>query len=390
MDANISRRTFLKKAGAFIFVVAFGGVIWRAVDEGVFQAGKGPAFEPWEKDDEGPFHDQLHLINAAILASNPHNSQPWLFKVSDDYIDVYADMSRHLGAFDPFKREMFIGLGCAIENLMLAAEANGYHPRIHYTPMTSEPLCLGRIHLKKGKVKPSPLYHYIYERHTNRGLYDLDLLISPKLFEEMEFLTSEERNVNLQSFQSTEEKKVISDLIINSTEAIIADEEMSIASNRWFNDSWKELQDSRDGITLDAQGESFLIRTFGKILPPLSRERNDKFWLNATKERHTTSAAAYGLLSVRNASDHEELARAGRVWQRLHLFGTKEGLGMHPLNQLNEMSDREKALGSTPFFQSELKRLTPSTWEGIFLFRLGYPLKDPLPSPRRAIEDVLM
>ncbi|MCM3761572.1 hypothetical protein M3212_12325 [Alkalihalobacillus oceani] len=390
LEDKLSRRNFLKKTGAFLIVMIWGGSIWRAVDQGVFQAGRGSAFEPWEKQDNGAFPDQLKLIQAAVLASNPHNTQPWLFKVTDDYIDIYADESRHLGAFDPFKREMFIGLGCAIENMMQAAAENGFSARLQYTPLSMEPLCIARVHLEQAYVTPAPLFSYIFHRHTNRGVYDGDRPIPAQLYQEMEHLTLEEKNVDLRWFSSTEDKKKISDLIVQSTEAIIADEEMSIASNRWFKDSWQDVQQSRDGITLDAQGESFFIRAIGKMLPPLSRERNDQFWLNATRDRHTATAAAYGLLSVRNAAVPQQPVRAGRVWQRIHLFGTKEGLGMHPLNQLNEMSDREQALKKTSFFHAERSKLTPPGWDGIFLFRLGYPLKTPLPSPRRAVEDVMM
>ena len=39
---RISRRTFLKGAGA-VLVVAAGGLVWRAADQGVFSTGKGPA-----------------------------------------------------------------------------------------------------------------------------------------------------------------------------------------------------------------------------------------------------------------------------------------------------------------------------------------------------------
>ena len=65
-------------------------------------------------------------MSAAILAANPHNSQPWRFRVSDTQIDLFADRGRNLGTIDPFLREMHIGLGAALENLLLAAAVYGY------------------------------------------------------------------------------------------------------------------------------------------------------------------------------------------------------------------------------------------------------------------------
>ncbi|MFH0071258.1 twin-arginine translocation signal domain-containing protein, partial [Peribacillus sp. NPDC056705] len=81
-----SRREFLKKAGASLLAVSFGGLIWRAVDQGVFSTGKGPAYELWSEDETSSLSDPLAMIQAATLASNPHNSQPWLFRVRETSI----------------------------------------------------------------------------------------------------------------------------------------------------------------------------------------------------------------------------------------------------------------------------------------------------------------
>ena len=57
------------------------------------------------------------LVRAGILAASPHNTQPWRFRVSPTRVELYADPARSLGAFDPYLREMHIGLGCAVENM---------------------------------------------------------------------------------------------------------------------------------------------------------------------------------------------------------------------------------------------------------------------------------
>ncbi len=166
---------------------------------------------------------------------------------------------------------------------------------------------------------------------------------------------------------------------------------MSRASNKWYRESWSDIQEHRDGITLDAQGESSWIRALGKMLPPLSEAQNDEFWVNATRERHVATAAAYGLISIKDEFKKEERVRAGRVWQRIHLYGVTQGLGMHPLNQLNEMNDREKYLGSKGKFSQALEKISGhSLWKGVFIFRIGYPINDTHPSPRRDVEEVLL
>src|SRR5271169_4244928 len=121
----MNRRSFLK-AGGVVSVLVAGGGVWRACEQGAFSAGEGPAYEPWKDWRTGPDGDPLALVRAAILAASPHNTQPWLFKVSSSQIELYLDTKRNVGALDPYLREEHIGIGCALENLLLAAAANGY------------------------------------------------------------------------------------------------------------------------------------------------------------------------------------------------------------------------------------------------------------------------
>src|ERR1700720_4800428 len=121
----MQRRSFLKVVGV-VTVVVVGGGVWRAYDQGVFSSGEGPAYEPWKDWRNNSTDGALALVRAAILAASPHNTQPWLFKVTNSSIELYIDTQRNVGALDPYLREEHIGMGCALENLMLAAPADGY------------------------------------------------------------------------------------------------------------------------------------------------------------------------------------------------------------------------------------------------------------------------
>ena len=136
----MQRRSFLKGAGVVTVVVAGGGV-WRAYDQGVFSVGQGPAYEPWKdwRKNSTNGDGALALVRAAILAASPHNTQPWLFKVTNSSIELYIDTKRNVGALDPYLREEHIGMGCALENLMLAAAANGYQATVTLLPAQAWP-----------------------------------------------------------------------------------------------------------------------------------------------------------------------------------------------------------------------------------------------------------
>ena len=67
-----------------------------------------------------------------------------------------------------------------------------------------------------------------------------------------------------------------------------------------------------------------------KILPPVSQGRADQAWLQATRERHVATAAAFGLLAMPDARDNAMRILGGRMWQRMHLWATTQGLAMLP------------------------------------------------------------
>ncbi|MBI3971920.1 MAG: hypothetical protein HY332_11575 [Chloroflexi bacterium] len=158
-----------------------------------------------------------------------------------------------------------------------------------------------------------------------------------------------------------EERRCFGDLTIQVTEAFIADHEQSEAAFGWFRGTWHDVQRHRDGLTLDVQGLSPLMTTLGKLLPASSREQGDRFWL-----------------------------RAGRVWQRLHLWGTAHGLAMQPLDQAPIRAEREAQLGFEPRIRPALAEVVGERgWRAALAFRLGYPTRAAALSPRRGVQEVL-
>lgn len=320
-------------------------------------------------------------MRAAILAANPHNSQPWLFRVGETSIDLFADRDRNLGTIDPYLREMYQGLGCALENLVLAARATGFEPAVTLLPDEDNEAHVARIGLTSTEPEDSPLYEAIPHRHTNRGPYQ-DRDVPASVLNRLADLNATESGITVRWVTSDAERRTLGDLIVRATDAIVADHDQSDDSAHWYRHDWDELQRHRDGLTVDAQGIGPLTRAVAKILPSNQRE-NDRFWLDATRDRHTATAAAYGVFVVDDPYDRATQLRAGRLWQRMHLWATAQGVGMHPLNQLPERIDRKRSLGEESALGTELHEFLDADGEVLFLFRLGYPTLEAGPSPRR-------
>ncbi len=66
------------------------------------------------------------LVRYATLAASSHNTQPWRFEITTDEIRILADLTRRCSAVDPDDHHLYASLGCAAENLLLAAEAAGF------------------------------------------------------------------------------------------------------------------------------------------------------------------------------------------------------------------------------------------------------------------------
>ena len=393
----MQRRSFLKGAGALTVLVAGGGV-WRAYDQGVFSVGEGPAYEPWQdwrsNSNDGP----LVLVRAAILAASPHNTQPWLFKVTSSWIELYVDTARNVGALDPYLREAHIGIGCALENLMLAAAANGYSATLTLVPgklvliaAEPKPNLVARIDLATGKREESELYDTIPRRHTNRSPYQPEKPIPAPFVNELTSLGNDETDIRVFSFTAAADRKSITEISSAANGELYSDPEVERSSEQWVRTKWSAVQKHRDGLTIDAFGLSPIARAASKIMPlRMFRRIASRAQMNAYSEL-MLSAPLIGIIAVRDRYDRADSMRAGRIWQRIHLLATARGLAARPSNEAVEMVDHERLRAKEPSQAGRLAEITgDAAWQPTFVFYMGYPIRTAPPSPRRPIERVVL
>jgi hypothetical protein len=383
-----SRRNVLKAlgvGGATLLVAGTGVLSYRVLDAGVLKPGSGEAFYPWQhwRDTPGP----AGAVAAAILAANPHNTQPWGFLLTGNTIDVFVDDSRNIGQVDPLRREQHVGLGCALENLALACRARGLEPTIQLLPDGGGAARVARVSLTPAEPLASPLYDAIGDRHTNRGPYDAGAVSPDTLTGLVD--TGGLPGVAVHWVTDPAQMAVLGQLLVDAAFALTQDEQQSRDSFAWFRGNNDAVQRRRDGMTLDPQGMTPLVLSIAKLLPASSRRAGDSFWVDQTRNVHTKTAAAYGVLTAADSDDRATQLIAGQLLERIHLTATSRGVALQHMNQITERMDREHSTGAAATFGPRFAALLPADARPLVAFRVGYPLRAARPSPRRPAAEVI-
>lgn len=373
----MERRKFLRGAGTVTILVA-SGQIWRVFGQEAHEIGDGPAFEPWRtwRDDlsQGP----LLLVRAAILSSNAYNSQPWIFHVDGSRIEIYADLKRNLGDFDPYLREMFFSLGCALENLELTGAASGYRcstelvgGALSLIPEEIRPALAARIKLRHAQPQRSDLYDAIPHRHTNRELFDAAKPLPDTFVAELGSLAQTESEVKLFLFTDPAELQRIVALVASASGKFLSDPQVRKSVQPWLRTTSEQVEKYRDGFLLDPQSSrAGTLEAYARLM---------------------RSGRIFGLIAVRDRYDRAQTMRAGQLWQRAHLLATARGLAARPANGAVEIVDHERRLNLGQTTMNELAHITgDAAWQPTFMFYMGYATVPAPASARRAIRDVLL
>jgi hypothetical protein len=271
---------------------------------------------------------------------------------------------------------------------MLAAAARGYDATVTLMPTVNDPTHVATVDLVAGSARSSPLHDAIPERHSNRGPYT-GRAVSVELIEALSAQTAGLDGVGVRWFTTGPDKSALGDLLLEATEAIIADPQQSNDSFVWFRNNRDDIERHMDGLTLDGQGLDQLTLTLAKILPATSRSTGDQFWLTQTRTVHTETAAAYGIVTVADTADPVQRVNGGRLTERVHLAATTHGLAMQYMNQITERIDRERTSGNLATFDARLDALLGQPGRrALVTFRIGHPVRAARRSPRRPLDEV--
>ena len=325
------------------------------------------------------------LLRYAILAPSSHNSQPWKFQVRDSEIYIFVDKDRWLKVADADQRELHISVGCALENLLIAAEHFGYTHKEDYFPKGEVSLVATVKLTAQGKIeKPRnpALFEQIPKRYTNHNIYDTKR-ISNEEMAQLHACVSEEgfwifsTNEGPYILFSEEELRRRIDALISRADAIqLTDKAYTKELGFWIG----------KGVF----GTPWLMAKIAQLA--LTYLNISKGQTKKDSEMILSAPALVALASA--ADDRKSQVMAGQIFERIALTATSLGMALHPMSQILEVPEIKvelKELLEVPEVKAEVAKLSPE--EGVFpmqTFRLGYAEPEKEHTPRRSLKEVLI
>lgn len=301
------------------------------------------------------------LLKYAILAPSSHNSQPWEFVIDGGQIKIFANEDRWLEVADHDKRELYISLGCAIENLCLAAERFDLDIDIEYHNNTLPVV----VTLQPASEPPSDrrpaLFDNITDRITNHNLFR-DEPLGDSIRDALRDCV-EEADVTLEIIGDSERKASVSELQAEADRLQMENPEYRKELGHW--------------IGIGALGDSWLKARVGQAVVSYldigdrEAEKNSKL---------IQSAPVVGVLMTDSDTPSARI-RAGQVFERMALTATSNSVAVHPMSQILEHPDLRAELTSLLDKGDTLPQ---------HLFRLGYPKEQEGHTPRWPQEKFLV
>ncbi|WP_037305958.1 Acg family FMN-binding oxidoreductase [Amycolatopsis orientalis] len=300
-------------------------------------------------------------LEAAVRAPSPHNTQPWIFELAPDTIDVVLDESRVLGACDPEGREARLACGAALLNLRLAIAAAGRVTDTEFLPERERPSLLARVTIgprHRPTMTERRLAAAIPRRYSNRRPFSEQPVPRGVRTAVSEAARAEGARLILPAEAGSLE--ATARLVRRADHLQGLDDDFQEELRAWTR---QEAED--DGVPAFAGGP----RSAGGLLP-------GRYVRESGAPRVFEQDPLVAVLTMPNDAPMSQL-RAGCAMQRVLLTATDAGLSASFYSQPIEIAP----------VRAELRDLLGGTEHPQTVFRLGYGYPG-VKTPRRPIEAV--
>lgn len=301
--------------------------------------------------------DLEEMVRAATLAPSGHNAQPWKFKVYPTCIEIYPDFTRALPVVDPNNRELYICLGCAAENLILAANNMGYAADFS-VEATSRDCYYIRIVLNRDETFPDELFNEIPRRQTNRSLFsgiEIPDEAMDRIMGEIRYPGTGAYAISRKSSEFMDITRLVQEGNVIQMSDVLFKEELL----EWIRFNKQQKQKHADGLSYDVMGIPAVPAVIGRkmlhlFLKPGMQSKTDLKKLQASSH----------LVLFTVSEDHPKYwILLGRNLERFLLTASEQGVSCAFNNQPCEV----------PELMHKVQEVTNTGPEiPVLLLRLGY------------------
>jgi hypothetical protein len=318
------------------------------------------------------------LIPFAVRAPSGHNTQPWQFSVEQDTIRIYPDLSRRLPVVDPDDHALFISLGCALENLVVAAAQQGLAASIDYFPSDEPQECL-RVRLSAGADEDEDtgvLFRAIPERQSNRGTYDGRAIDDSDVARIL--AASPRDSVEVRAFRVGDpDIEPIIGFVREGNIAQFNDPAFVAELVSWIRFSRGEVSNRQDGLAAVALGFPSVPRWLGRwIMTTLVKPEGE-----AARQEKAIRSSSLLLLFIARENGKRQWVEVGRSFERIALIAASLGIAHAHVNMPCEVEPIRRRLAAHLGLDAGAQPL--------LLIRLGFARNRRPPSPRRPPEKIL-
>lgn len=319
--------------------------------------------------------DEELMLFLASLAPSGHNTQPWFISYIEPYHWVIGnDKSKWLPGVDPDQRETMLSIGAFVQNLIYAANTQGYDCEFTMMAATNQDENIMNVILTKTGRSPKYDMQKIKLRRTIRSNY----LTQAFNKEDLTYLISNQTDFFHFIPNTAKEYQLINEQTIEANRMQAYRDAAQAELANWIRFSSKDTERYRDGLTLAGMEIGgipawYLRNYYGRkdVMKNAFRQQS------IDKVKQQVSQSAGWLLVSSKGSSVNQLLETGMRMQRLFLEVRDRNIALHPMTQILEEHATKQSINQITGISDTVQ----------FILRMGYVKNYPPPvSLRRPVD----
>jgi hypothetical protein len=272
------------------------------------------------------------FVRFGTLASNSHNTQPWKFRLGADWVEIVPDLSRRTPVVDPDDHHLFVTLGCAAENVMIAANASGRPARSFVMTDGGEGAAV-KVHFGMGGSTDAALRDAIPFRQSTRSEYDGQALSGTELRQLEEAAQMSGVDVLLITERPRMEQAL--EFIQTGNSAQMDNRAFVSELKEWIRYNEAAALKTGDGLLGKCSGNPSAPNWLGPLIFDMAFKKPTE---NRKYARQLRSSAGLAVFAAEKG-DPEGWIRVGRSFERFALQATVLGVRHSHLNMPVEVAE---------------------------------------------------